>query len=182
MDSSFSSTVCNFKFIRTLLRTASTMKARFFCAHITLMRTGTRLVHLSIHQGIFPMSDMLHAASPDGEHHPRQPHRTIFCPNCGSPHTQTRNHGKKIGGVLGTCAGVISSLSGAAKGARIGAVLAFRITATTMPLNIVTAAVIGAMSGGAIGCALGSRIGDVFDAMVLNNHLCLRCSHSFQTP
>lgn len=128
------------------------------------------------------MSDISSTSSPDRAFGPQRPNRTVFCPNCGSPHTQTKNYGKKIGGALGTFAGVISSLSGAAKGARLGAAIAFRIVATTTPLNSMTAALLGALTGGGIGCVAGSGLGRVIDEAVLNNHLCLRCSHSFQTP
>lgn len=133
------------------------------------------------------MPDTSSTSSPSDQHDAQRPYRAVFCPNCGSPNTQTKNHGKKIGGALGTAAGVMSSLSGAAKGARVGAAIAFRIAVTTTPLNSVTAALLGALTGGAIGCAAGSGLGRAgpgraIDETVLNNHLCLRCGHSFQIP
>lgn len=112
---------------------------------------------------------------------PQRSSRTIVCSKCGSINTQTENHTKRICGALGACAGVMSSLSGAAKGASIGAAMAYRATASTMPLISVTAAVLGALAGGAIGYATGAALGQVVDETVLNNHLCLVCDHSFQT-
>lgn len=129
------------------------------------------------------MSDASSPSHPDGVYGPRhRPYRTVSCPACGSPNIQTKNHAKKLGGALGACAGVISAFNGAAQGAAVGAAMAFRFTAPAMPLASVTAAVLGALTGGAIGCAAGAGLGQVIDDTVLNNHQCLRCHHSFQTP
>jgi len=103
-------------------------------------------------------------------------------PHCNSPNTQLKNYRKRLGGALSLCTSVISSLSGATQGAHIGASFAFRATATTASLNSVIAAMLGALTGGAIGCMAGSNLGQVIDETVLDNHLCLRCHHSFQTP
>lgn len=128
------------------------------------------------------MSESSGAPHPDGPYDPRRPYRVVLCPLCGSSNIQTKNHGKKLGGALGTCAGVISSLSATAKGATAGAIIAVRTTAPDTPLNSLTAAVLGALAGGAMGCAAGAGLGQVIDETVLNNHRCLRCGHSFPTP
>lgn len=128
------------------------------------------------------MSEPFNTPHHNGFYGFQRPSRTVVCLKCGSPNIETKNHAKRIGGVLGTCAGVIGSLSGAAKGASAGATMAFRATAPTMPLVSVTAAVLGALVGGAMSCATGAALGQVVDETVLNNHLCLRCDHFFQTP
>lgn len=129
-----------------------------------------------------PMSESSGAPYPDEVHGPRRPYRVALCPLCGSPNTQAKNYGKKLGGALGTCAGVISSLSATAKGATAGAIVAVRATSPTTPLNSITAAVLGAFAGGAMGCIAGAGLGQVIDETVLNNHRCLRCGHSFSSP
>lgn len=128
------------------------------------------------------MSEPSGASRPDGVYDPRRPRHTVVCPLCGSPNTQAKNHGKKLGGALGTCLGVISSLPATAKGATAGTTIAVRAAAPTTPLNSITAAVLGAFTGGAMGCIAGAGLGQVIDETVLNNHRCLRCGHSFPTP
>lgn len=117
------------------------------------------------------MSDSSSPPHSDGVHDAWRPYRVnraAPCPYCGSTNTQTKDHGKKVGGALGTCAGVISALSS---------------TATSTPsLSGVTAAVLGALASGAVGCTSGAALGVALDETVLNNHHCLRCFHSFQTP
>ncbi|CAM5555307.1 hypothetical protein [Eoetvoesiella caeni] len=128
------------------------------------------------------MSESSSTSHHSGVYGTQRPSRTVVCPKCSSTNTQTKNHAKRIGGAIGTCAGVMSSLSSAAKGAGIGAAMAYRATASTMPLISVTAAVLCALAGGAMGCATGAALGQIVDETVLNNHLCLHCDHSFQTP
>ena len=105
----------------------------------------------------------------------------VVCPRCGSHTVQSRNRGKKLGGALGTCAGVVSALTGTAKGATAGAVISLRTVGPSTPMNSLTAAVLGAMVGGAMGCASGAALGQVIDDTVLNNQLCLNCGHFFST-
>src|SRR5690554_4715734 len=139
---------------------------KFIQPHITLSRASKNLpARLCRPSNIkeHPMSERPSTSRLGGEYCPQRPNRAVFCPNCGSPNTQTKNHGKKLGGALGTCAGVISSLSSATKGVGIGAAIAFRAAASTMPLSSVTAAVLGALTGGAIGCAAGSGLGQIID-------------------
>ena len=107
---------------------------------------------------------------------------TIVCPKCGSPSIETKNHATRIGGVLGTCAGVMGSLSGAAERTSVGAAIACRATAPATPLVSITATILDALAGGAMGCATGAALGRVVDGTVLNNQLCHRCDHSFQIP
>lgn len=106
------------------------------------------------------MSESFATPSPGEQQAPHPTRGIIFCPRCASPQTQIKNRAKKLGGAFGTCFGIASSFSGAAKGA---------------------AAVLGALAGGAMGCATGAALGQVIDDTVLNNHLCLRCGHSFPT-
>lgn len=128
------------------------------------------------------MSDPSGPSRPDGVHGPQRPYRTALCPNCGSSHTQIKNHGKKLGGALGACAGVLGSLSSAVKGPRIGAVLRLRAAAPSSSVSSLTTIVLGALTSGATGCSTGSALGRVIDEAVLDNYLCLRCRHSFQAP
>lgn len=128
------------------------------------------------------MFDPSSPSRPDRVYGPHRPYGNVFCPACLSPNTQTKNLAKKLGGTLGTCAGVFGSLTNADKGAGIGAAITCWATASTMLLSSVTAAVLGALTGGAIGCVTGAALGQVVDETVLNNHLCLRCDHSSQTP
>lgn len=128
------------------------------------------------------MSDSSSTSRSDGVRGFRRPYRPVRCPSCGSSNTQTKNHAKKLGGALGTCAGFISAFSGAAKGAVTGATMAFRLAPPATPLTSATAAALGALTGGAIGCAAGAGFSQVIDDTVLNNHQCLSCHHSFQTP
>ncbi len=127
------------------------------------------------------MSESFSAArKPDGIHNT---HRVpLFCPRCGSHVVQTKNRGKKLGGALGTCAGVMSALSGTAKGATAGAAISLRAVNPSTPMNSLAVAVLGAFVGGTMGCATGAALGQVIDETVLNNYLCLRCGHSFPTP
>lgn len=48
---------------------------------------------------------------------------TICCPSCGSLRIATRNHARKIGGVVGAVGGTASGAAGAMAGAQSGAVL-----------------------------------------------------------
>lgn len=93
------------------------------------------------------MSESFSAArKPDGIHNT---HRVpLFCPRCGSHVIQTKNRGKKLGGALGTCAGVMSALSGTAKGATVGAAVSLRAVSPYTPMNSLTVAVLGAFVGG----------------------------------
>lgn len=127
------------------------------------------------------MSEPFSTSHHGGVYGSQRSSRTVVCPKCGSPNIETKNHAKRIVGAIGTCAGVMSALSGAAKGAGVGAAMAFRATAPAMPVASVTAAVLGALVGGAMGCATGAALGQAIDETVLNNHLCLRCHHSFPT-
>lgn len=117
------------------------------------------------------MSESSSTPHPDGVRgawRPYRVNRAAPCPYCGSTNTQTKDHGKRIGGALGTCVGAISALSSA--------------VTPTSSLSGVTAAVLGALASGAVGCASGAALGVALDETVLNNHRCLRCFHSFQTP
>ena len=125
------------------------------------------------------MSEPFTARPPDGIHNTR--HVLLLCPQCGSRTIRTKNRGKKLGGALGTCAGVVNSLSGIAKGVTAGAAISVRAVSPSTPINNLTAAVLGALVGGAMGCATGAALGQVIDETVLNNHLCLRCGYSFQS-
>lgn len=106
----------------------------------------------------------------------------VVCPKCHCPHTETKNYARRIGGVLVACTGIVSALSGAAKGARVGAAFGLRAGFSSYSANCLTAAVLGALAGGVMGCATGAALGQAIDNTVLNNHLCLRCGHSFQSP
>ncbi len=110
-----------------------------------------------------------------------RPNRSAKCPLCGSPETRLKNHGKRLGGALGTCAGVFSAMAGTKKGASIGAFMGFRAMASSTPLNGVSAAVLGALAGGAVGCAAGAALGQAVDETILNNHMCRTCGHTFHT-
>lgn len=112
---------------------------------------------------------------------PLRPHQTIFCPQCGSLHIQTKNHGKRLGGALGTCVGLIQSLSGTARGAQLGATAGFCLATSVHPWSRLTTAVLGALAGGTVGCVSGAALGHAIDQTVLNNHRCLRCGYSFQS-
>lgn len=122
------------------------------------------------------------ATPPRSEQHARYTSRnSVFCPRCGTIRTQAKNRAKRFGGTLGTCLGVANSLSGIIKGTTTGAAISLRIVGHSTPMNSITAAALGALAGGAIGCASGAALGQVIDETVLNNHLCLRCGHSFPT-
>ncbi|MBK1782584.1 MAG: hypothetical protein GX070_06130 [Alcaligenaceae bacterium] len=106
-------------------------------------------------------------------------HSIVLCPQCGSPQIQLKQTGKKLGGAIGTFAGMLGALSSASKGATVGAVVALRTLHPANPLNSITAAVLGALAGGAVGCTTGATLGQLIDETVLNNYLCLHCGHTF---
>lgn len=105
--------------------------------------------------------------------------QSISCPRCGSHHIYTKHFGKRLGGAIGTCAGIAASLSSASKGSIAGASLAYRFS-PPIPQVRLTSAVLGAFTGGVTGCIAGARLGQTIDALVLNNHQCLSCDYSFQ--
>jgi len=126
------------------------------------------------------MSESFSTRPPAGIHGSQR--ALLFCPRCNSPKIRSKNHGKKLCSALGTCAGVMRSLSGIAKGATAGAAFGFRAVGPSTPMNNLTASVLGALVGGAMGCATGAAFGQVIDETMLNNLLCLGCGHSFPTP
>lgn len=79
-------------------------------------------------------SEKANPSRPDGVYGPVSslPYRRM--PSVRFPQHLNQKSRKKIGGARGTCAGVMSVLLGAAKGAAVGATMAFRFTAPTTPL------------------------------------------------
>jgi len=107
----------------------------------------------------------------------------VSCPHCQSQQVITRNHARKVGGIIGAIAGAASGFSAALKGARIGGTLGGRIGLLAGPpgaaLGSVAGAILGGLLGGTTGCSAGAALGELLDSRVLNNLHCLDCGHTF---
>ncbi|MDO3558659.1 hypothetical protein [Ralstonia pseudosolanacearum] len=107
----------------------------------------------------------------------------VSCPHCQSPQVVTRNHARKVGGIIGAIAGAASGFSAALKGARIGGTLGGRFGLLAGPpgaaLGSVAGAILGGLLGGTTGCSAGAALGELLDFKVLSNYHCLDCGYTF---
>ncbi|WP_087686264.1 hypothetical protein [Pandoraea sp. PE-S2R-1] len=67
------------------------------------------------------------------------------CPHCQSSQVVTRNHARKVGGILGAIAGAASGFTAAMNGARIGGTLGGRIGLIAGPPGAALGTVAGAI-------------------------------------
>lgn len=97
------------------------------------------------------------------------------CPECQSLRIEIRNHGRRIGGAIGTAAGATSAFVMALSGGEAGAV----VDLIAGSIGSACGAIIAGLVGGAAGCATGVVFGEVLDSNVLDNYRCRTCGHAF---
>ncbi len=107
---------------------------------------------------------------------------SIQCPKCGSPLVTTRDLGRKTGGAIGTVAGGVTGLSGVLTGGRLGMTVGIVAGPAGSALGCLAGALIGGLVGAATVGVAGAKLGEVFDARVLDNHFCMHCEHTFSVP
>lgn len=103
----------------------------------------------------------------------------LRCPRCLSPRVDTRNRARKAGSTIGSVAGATGGMAAALAGAETGAVIGSIAGPIGTVFGGLAGAVIAGLVGSAAGCAAGSAVGGAIDDNVLENHVCLACSHTF---
>lgn len=103
----------------------------------------------------------------------------LHCPRCLSPRVDTRNRARKAGSTIGSVAGATGGMAAALAGAETGAVVGSIAGPIGTVFGGLAGAVIAGLVGSAAGCAAGSAVGGAIDDNVLENYVCLACSHTF---
>ena len=102
---------------------------------------------------------------------------------------RSRNRARKATVTIGGLAGALASGSSAWASARVGARIGLQVGAGLgivagpggTVLGAVAGALLAALAGAAAGCTVGAALGELLDDKLLDNHLCLDCSHSFSS-
>ena len=103
----------------------------------------------------------------------------LTCPTCGTNRVQSKNLGRTACGAVGSIAGAAVGVSAALSGAEVGAVLGLIAGPPGAAIGGFAGAILGGLFGASAGCVGGAKVGQTFDRLVLENHLCLDCGHSF---
>jgi hypothetical protein len=104
---------------------------------------------------------------------------SIQCPLCRSHQVITLDHGKKVGGLIGTVGGAASGVAGALTGAEFGGTLGLIAGPAGSALGSLAGAIFGGLIGAATGGVAGSKLGEVVDQRVLDNCVCQTCGLTF---
>lgn len=101
------------------------------------------------------------------------------CPSCRSERIETRNLGRKAGGLIGTVGGSVGGVASSLSGAEIGMTVGVVAGPPGMVLGGLLGALIGALVGGTAGGLAGAQLGEMVDQRVLDNYHCLACGYTF---
>lgn len=113
-------------------------------------------------------------------HQEAHPPLEIFaCPKCGSGRISIKNYGQKVMGTVGLITGAVAGATSAMSGAEAGLV----VGAVAGPVGAVVGglfgAILGGMLGGGVGGMAGAKLGMAIDEIILDNYVCLVCTHTF---
>ena len=111
------------------------------------------------------------------EAHP--PLEVFACQKCGSSRISIKNYGQKVMGTVGVIAGAAAGVTSAMSGAEAGGVVGAVAGPVGAVVGGVFGAILGGMIGGGVGGMAGAKLGMVVDEIILDNYVCLACTHTF---
>jgi hypothetical protein len=106
---------------------------------------------------------------------------TVRCPYCQSSRVMTKDSARKAGCTIGAIAGAAGGAAGAAGGAEIGVTAGLIVGPLGSLFGGMAGAIVGALVGGAVCGGSGAAFGEIIDAKILDNFVCLNCDYRFGT-
>lgn len=106
----------------------------------------------------------------------------ICCPHCHSLKIISHNYGKKVGGAIGTAAGVASVVPRTVIAVEAGIMGSALLGPPGLVVGSLAGFILSGLIGGYVGNAAGTALGEVIDENILDNYECLSCNKKFNQP